>query len=87
MFSRFGTMFFASPVAGLANLRSALKPGGRMTMIVWRSIDENSWVREAKKTVLRFLPPPGDDARHCGPGPFSMADMRGSCSLSGRRRT
>jgi len=24
--------------------------------------------------VLKFLPPPGEDARTCGPGPFSMAD-------------
>lgn len=74
VFSRFGTMFFANPVAGLKNLRSAMVPGGRMTMIVWRSLDDNAWVREAKQTVLQFLPPPGDDGRSCGPGPFSMAD-------------
>jgi len=24
--------------------------------------------------VLRYLPAPGEDARTCGPGPFSMAD-------------
>ena len=28
----------------------------------------------ANDVVLRFLPPPGEDARSCGPGPFSMAD-------------
>ncbi len=28
----------------------------------------------AKDVVLKFLPPPGEDARTCGPGPFSMAD-------------
>jgi hypothetical protein len=27
----------------------------------------------AKEVVLKFLPPPGEDARTCGPGPFSMA--------------
>jgi hypothetical protein len=27
----------------------------------------------AKEVVLRFLPPPADDALSCGPGPFSMA--------------
>lgn len=74
VFSRFGTMFFANPVAGLRNMRTALKPGGRMTMIVWRTIDDNPWLRVPKETVLRFLPQPGDDARSCGPGPFSMAD-------------
>ena len=28
-----------------------------------------------KQVVLGFLPPPGDDARTCGPGPFSMANQ------------
>lgn len=73
-FSRFGTMFFAIPVAGLRNMRSALKPGGRMTMIVWRRIEDNPWLHLPKETVLRYLLPPGEDARSCGPGPFSMAD-------------
>ena len=34
VFSRFGTMFFANPVAGLRNMRKALRPGGRMVHIV-----------------------------------------------------
>ncbi len=36
-FSRFGTQFFENPVAGLRNMRVALKPDGIMTMIVWRT--------------------------------------------------
>ena len=72
-FSRFGTQFFENPVAGLKSMRRALKPGGTMTMIVWRGIDDNPWLGMAKEIVLRFLPPPGDDGRSCGPGPFSMA--------------
>src|SRR4029078_10087187 len=28
----------------------------------------------AKDVVLRYLPPPGENAQTCGPGPFSMAD-------------
>ena len=35
-FSRMGTMFFASPVAALRNVRNALVPGGRLVMVVWR---------------------------------------------------
>lgn len=73
-FSRFGTQFFDNPVAGLRNMRSALKPGGIMTMIVWRTIDDNPWLGLAKQVVLNYLPPPGENARTCGPGPFSMAD-------------
>jgi ubiquinone/menaquinone biosynthesis C-methylase UbiE len=74
-FSRFGTQFFENPVAGLRAMRSSLKPGGVMTMIVWRTIDDNPWLGLAKEIVLKFLPPPGDDARSCGPGPFSMANQ------------
>jgi len=74
-FSRFGTQFFENPVAGLKNMRRSLKPGGWMTMIVWRTIDDNPWLGLPKEVVRNFLPPPGEDARTCGPGPFSMADQ------------
>lgn len=74
VFSRFGTMFFANPVAGLRNMRKALRPGGRMVHIVWRNRADNPWLSMAKDVVLRFLPPPSPDAQTCGPGPFSMSD-------------
>lgn len=73
-FSRFGTQFFENPVAGLRNMRATLKPGGTMTMVVWRGIKDNPWLGHAKDVVLKYLPPPGDNALTCGPGPFSMAD-------------
>ena len=73
VFARFGTMFFANPVAGLRNMRKALRPGGRMVHIVWRERADNPWLSMAKDIVLRFLPPPGPDAQTCGPGPFSMS--------------
>ena len=73
-FSRFGTQFFENPVAGLRNMRASLKPGGTMTMIVWRGVKDNPWLGLAKETTLKFLPPPGENAQTCGPGPFSMAD-------------
>lgn len=74
VFARFGTMFFANPVAGLRNMRRALKPGGRMVHIVWRDRADNPWLSLPKEIVLRYLPSPGDDGQNCGPGPFSMAD-------------
>ena len=73
-FSRFGTQFFENPVWGLRNMRKSLKAGGIMTMIVWRDIADNPWLGLPKQIVAQFLPPPGEDARSCGPGPFSMAD-------------
>lgn len=86
VFARFGTMFFANPVAGLRNMRRALKPGGRMVHIVWRRRADNPWLSMAKDVVLRFLPQPGADAQTCGPGPFSMADeemVRGMMTSAG----
>ncbi|WP_238364018.1 class I SAM-dependent methyltransferase [Mesobacterium pallidum] len=74
VFARFGTMFFANPVAGLRAMRACLKPGGRLAHIVWRDRADNPWLIEARDIVRRFLPAPGADAASCGPGPFSMAD-------------
>ncbi len=74
-FARFGTQFFENPVVGLKNMRTSLKAGGVMTMIVWRTIDDNPWLGLPKEIVLQYLPPPGEDARTCGPGPFSMANQ------------
>jgi len=73
-FSRFGTQFFEDPVAGLHNMRSALRPGGLMTMIVWRERADNPWLTLSKEVLLRHLPPVKEDAATCGPGPFSMTD-------------
>jgi SAM-dependent methyltransferase len=72
-FSRFGTMFFANPVAAMRNVRGALKPGGRLLMVVWRALADNAWMAIAKRVSLAHLPPPDDQAPNCGPGPFSMA--------------
>lgn len=72
-FARFGTMFFASPVAALRNLRRALVPGGRAMMLVWTRKIENPWLALAEQVVRPMLPPP-DQGPVCGPGPFSMSD-------------
>lgn len=74
VFARFGTMFFANPVAGLRNMRKALKPGGRMTHVVWREREANPWLCAAREVLLTHLPSPDANAPTCGPGPFSMAD-------------
>jgi len=81
VFARFGTMFFANPVAGLRNMRKALRPGGRMVHIVWRERADNPWLSMAKDIVLEFLPQPGDDAQTCGPGPFSMASEQATRTM------
>jgi SAM-dependent methyltransferase len=73
-FSRFGTMFFASPVAAFRNVRAALADDGRLVMVVWRRREDNPWMYVAEQLIkpLIEIPEETDEAR-CGPGPFSMA--------------
>jgi len=73
-FSRFGTMFFSQPAAAMGNLRRAMRPGGRLLMIVWRPVDDSPFWAIPKRVARGHLPPPPDEAAKCGPGPFSMGD-------------
>jgi SAM-dependent methyltransferase len=73
-FSRMGMMFFASPVRALRNIKQALAPGGRLSMIVWRKREDNEFIHTAEVVAKSLLPEPNHtDAVTCGPGPFSMS--------------
>lgn len=73
-YSRFGVMFFAQHVLAFRNFYRALKPGGRINLIVWRGLSENECFYTAKQIAQSHLPSPGEDAKTCGPGPFFMFD-------------
>lgn len=73
LFSRFGVMFFGDPTTAFAHLRGALKPGGRLAFVCWRTAAENDWVRlpmGAIRDIVPPSPPPDPEA----PGPFSFGD-------------
>ncbi len=74
VYSRFGVMFFQNIVYALKNAHKTLKPGGKLCMIVWRTIRDNPCWGLAKDVALKHLPPPGEGAQTCGPGPFALAD-------------
>src|SRR4029453_13716019 len=40
---RFGTMFFNDPAAAFTNIGRALRPAGRLVMIVWQAHERNEW--------------------------------------------
>ena len=73
VFSRFGVMFFADPVAAFANLRCALKPGGRLRFVCWRKVQENRWA-SAPFEAARHLLPPQEPSDPLAPGPYAFAD-------------
>lgn len=73
-YSRMALMLPADPVTGCANVRRALRPGGRLAATVFRDSAANPWLQLA---VLGAAPhvgalpplPVGDE-----PGPFAFAD-------------
>ena len=69
--SNFGVMFFDDPAAAFGNLRKALRRGGRLAFLCWRTRDENpfftvGFAEAAAALNLRELPGP--------PAAFSLAD-------------
>ena len=79
--SNFGVMFFDDPAAAFGNLRKALRPGGRLAFLCWRTRDENpfftiGFAEAAAVLNIRELP---------GPSPaFSLADpARAGALLTG----
>ncbi len=72
--SRFGTMFFAHPVPAFANVARALRPGGRLVMMVWREHERNDWSVLIERALAAGPDPqPSAPTR---PGPFSLADPK-----------
>lgn len=71
--SRFGVMFFTDSVAALAHIRRALGPGGALTFLCWRAMEENPWVTLPFEAVAEMVPdltPQDPDS----PGPFRFAE-------------
>ncbi|HEB90557.1 MAG TPA: methyltransferase domain-containing protein [Deltaproteobacteria bacterium] len=74
LFSRFGVMFFSSPAEAFANLRSALRPGGRLTFIAWQEPNKNPWMILPAMAAFKHLPAPESPPDPTAPGPFAFAD-------------
>jgi len=70
--SRFGTMFFADPVAAFGNVRNGLKAGGRLVMMVWQNAAANEWSLAIQQSLALGAGLP--TAPTGAPDPFSLAD-------------
>ena len=81
IFSRFGVMAFANPLAAFSNFRRILKPSGSLAFVCWRALEEN-------ELDLLPLQATGLESR-VDPTPFSFADagfLRDPGSSRVRRR-
>jgi SAM-dependent methyltransferase len=67
--SRFGTMFFADPVAAFTNIARALRPGARLVQLVWQESERQEWMRAITATLAG-----GPAPARAGADPFSLAD-------------
>ena len=70
--SRFAVMFFADPVATFANIRRAMRPGGRLAFVSLGDFRTND-LRLASAALARHVPNPAPAAA-AEQGPLSMAD-------------
>jgi ubiquinone/menaquinone biosynthesis C-methylase UbiE len=72
--SRFGVMFFPSPVGALREMLRVLKPGRKLALAVWHFAERNPFHYSLSRVVDRFAasPPPEPDApdtfRFASPG-------------------
>jgi SAM-dependent methyltransferase len=68
--SRFGTMFFHDPLDAFANIGRALRPAGRLVMMVWQEHEQNEW----SLAIEDALGGSGDAPASEAPDPFSLAN-------------
>ena len=69
---RFGTMFFSDPEGAFANIRTALRPGGRICLATWQPLGANEWLMVPGAALLQHTELPAGQLE--GPGMFAQSD-------------
>lgn len=70
--SRYGMTFFADPAAAFANIRRALRPGGRLAFVCAAEAEANEWFQAM--AALDGILPLGGFGEPASPGMFSLTD-------------
>ena len=89
--SRFGVMFFPSPVDGVGEMLRVLKPGRRLALAVWHLAENNPFHYSLSRVIDRYVesPPLAPDAldafRFANPGKLrAILSEAGAISVSER---
>lgn len=70
---QFGAMFFPSRVAGYAEARRVLRPGGRFVFAVWDRIEDNAFADDVTNAVATLFP--NDPPRFLARTPHGYHDV------------
>jgi SAM-dependent methyltransferase len=68
---RLSVMFFPDPAAGLREILRVVKPGGRVSFLVWSSKEVNPFFSSVTDVLDQFIPPEPEDED--APGAFRFA--------------
>jgi SAM-dependent methyltransferase len=71
--SQFGLMFFEDQRAAIREMWRVLRPGGRLALAVWDSLDNNPGYRAVTTLLARLF---GDDVAELLRAPYALGDTR-----------
>jgi SAM-dependent methyltransferase len=73
---RWGYMLMADPAAALGETRRVLRPGGRVALAVWATIEHNPWALLPALELSERVLAPSPQAAEGRPGPFAFGHER-----------
>ena len=72
-FSRFGVMFFETPVLAFKNIHRSLQQEAKLSFVCWQSPQLNPWQALSIQVIKKFVDLPSPPPR--SPGPFAFAEI------------